>query len=74
MIWHVRLACLARGDTTSAQQRLSSAIATARILALTDQFAARELLTLIDAKVNSIPRGEGGVSLFDQWLPAAEQT
>ena len=70
VIWHVRLACRTKGDTTSAQQRLSSAIATARILALTDQFAARELLTMIDDKVTSIPRGEGGVSLYDQWLQA----
>ncbi len=70
VIWHVRAACRAKGNVTSGQQRLQATIGTARILALVDQFAARDLLESIADKYAQIPRGDGGVSLYDQWLQA----
>ncbi|WP_145944484.1 hypothetical protein [Fuerstiella marisgermanici] len=70
VIWHVRLACRVKGRVTSAQDRLKSAISTARILAIADQFAARELLLLVNEQQDQIPKSAGGLSLYDQWLQA----
>ncbi|MEZ6061256.1 MAG: hypothetical protein R3C19_12900 [Planctomycetaceae bacterium] len=70
VVWHVRFAARAKGSVNSGQQRLQATITSAKILALVDQFAARDLLNSIAEKEAQIPRGEGGVSLFDQWLQA----
>lgn len=70
VIWHVRAACRSRGAVTEVQRRLRSTIGTARILAIVDKIAARELLNAVADKVDQLPRGRGGVSLYDQWLQA----
>lgn len=68
VIWHVRAAC--RANAERGQDRLSATIKTARILALVDRIAARDLLNSIVGKTDQISREEGGVSLYDQWLQA----
>ena len=68
VIWHVLAAC--RSGREKAQERLSATISTARILALTDKVAARELLRSVASQQDQIPRETGGRSLYDQYLQA----
>ena len=68
VVWHVRAACRANGE--KGQGRLSATIGGARLLALIDKFAARELLSAIAVNADQIPRENYGVSLYDRWLQA----
>jgi hypothetical protein len=68
VIWHVLAAC--RAGSEKAQERLSTTISTARILALTDKIAARELLRSVASQQDQIPRKTHSVSLFDRYLQA----
>lgn len=70
VVWHALAAGRAIGDVTSGQHRLKATIKTARILALVDQATARQLLVLIEEQQDQLPRGDGGISLFDQWVQA----
>jgi len=68
IIWQVIASC--RSGSEDTRDRISTTISTARILALTDKVAARELLRLVDKNQDQIPRGKHGVSLYDQYLQA----
>ena len=68
VVWQVRAACRANGK--KGQERVSATINTARILALVDKFAARDLLNSIAVSTDQIPRENYGVSLYDRWLQA----
>ncbi|MFK7817089.1 MAG: hypothetical protein AB8G99_00095, partial [Planctomycetaceae bacterium] len=62
VVWHVRAACRARSQ--QGMQRLDSTIKTAKVLALVDRIAARELLNLISHQKDQLGRRE------PEWLQA----
>ena len=66
VVWHAVAAC--RANDMTGQDRLSSTIDTARLLALVDKFAARDLLRSIAVATDQIPRGRGSNSPYDRWL------
>ena len=68
IVWHVLAAC--RGISRNGQEQLRVTICTARMLALTDKFAARKLLGLVASQQNQIPRETHDLSLYDQYLQA----
>ena len=68
VIWHVLAACRSGSDT--GQNRMMTTISTARMLALTDKFAARKLLGLVADVQDQIPRKRHSLSLYDQYLQA----
>ncbi|QDU89822.1 Cna protein B-type domain protein [Pirellulimonas nuda] len=70
VVWHVMAAARAQGRSVRGQARLQVTIGTARFLALVDPAAARELLLTVGEQEDQLPRGDGGVSLYDQWLQA----
>ena len=49
---------------------MMTTISTARMLALTDKFAARKLLGLVADDQDQIPRERHSLSLYDQYLQA----
>ena len=68
VIWHVLAAC--RSGSDKGQERMMTTISTARMLALTDKFAARKLLGLVADDQDQIPRERHSLSLYDQYLQA----
>ena len=68
VVWHVRAAC--RANSERGQERMSATINTARLLALVDKFAARDLLNSIAVIADQIPRENYDVSHYDRWLQA----
>ena len=70
VIWHALVACDVKGTVKSGQSRLRATIGTARILALIDQSTARALLESISSQIEQIPKRDGGLDLFGQWLQA----
>ena len=68
VIWRVRAAC--RATMTYGEERVSSTIKTAQILALVDRIAARDLLNAVANHADQLPRDAGPKSLYDQWVKA----
>ena len=68
VVWQVVAACRANG--VKGQQRMSATIATARLLALVDKLAARDLLGSIAGGTDQIPGENGSLFLYGQWLQA----
>ena len=69
VVWHVLAACQAKGRAHG-QARLRATIGTARILGLVDQEATRQLLESVVDQEEQMPRGDGGLSMYDQWMQA----
>ena len=65
VVWHVRAAARAK-SSDKGMERLRATIITAKILALTDRIASRELLRLIDHQVDQIE----GNRLYHDWVKA----
>ena len=68
LVWQVK--ATSRGSCEKGQRRLYATIATARLLALTDRFAAREMLGLVADRRSEIPRENYNLSSYDQYLQA----
>ena len=68
VIWRVRAAC--RSTMTYGEERVSSTIKTAQILALVDRIAARDLLNAVAHSADQLPRDAGRKSLYEQWVRA----
>lgn len=69
VIWHVRAACRL-GMHAQGRERLRATITTAGVLAVTDRFAARELLKLVEHQEDQIR----GSRMLDTWIRAWVQT
>ena len=65
VIWQVRAACRATSD--QGQERLSATVKTARMLALVDKIAARDLLNAVAHKTDQFSSDR---NFYNQWLQA----
>jgi len=68
VVWNAIAAC--RDKSQEVQARTAATISTARMLALTDKIAARDLLRLVEKHHDQIPRDTYAVSLYDKFLQA----
>lgn len=63
VIWHVRAACRARGEP--GMERLRATVKTAKVLALVDRIAARELLNAVSHQEDQL--GRTNVEWWQAW-------
>ena len=67
-VWQVIAAC--RANNEIGQQRIAATVDTARLLALVDKLAARDLLNSIAITTDQALQTRGGQSLNERWLQA----